>query len=257
MFLRDIVKLFVDEEVLSASGGTEPTAKKISPGHPSPVIDLDANGEASQPEDKGDAMQVDQKPTSSSKSINGTVSSTPSTQFRRSEFYAYAPPPDLSPEDLSQRKEVILLVQQLCIMGKNVQLAARMALFRTLVDRGILFAVQWALGLPEREPSNRPMISAAGEILISLLDHDLNGVRGHVLKQVVAIEKEKDAGKKGSSSADTIVEMTCRIMAQSRDLAVQCHVGDALKIWLDVPSGEAGANTAMGNTEASQVRPSS
>ena len=70
-----------------------------------------------------------------------------------------------------------------------------MALFRSLVDRGVLFAVQWALGLPEQDEtqSNKPMISAGGEILSALLDHDLNGVRGHVLKQVVAIEKESTA----------------------------------------------------------------
>jgi protein phosphatase-4 regulatory subunit 3 len=50
-------------------------------------------------------------------------------------------------------------------MGKNVQLPARMALFRTLVDRGVLFAVQWALNLPEKDDANKEMFAAAGEVL--------------------------------------------------------------------------------------------
>ena len=64
--------------------------------------------------------------------------------------------------ELKRRREVLLLVQQLCIMGKNVQLPARMALFRTLCDRGILFSVQWGLGQPDRYPEGLQMISAAG-----------------------------------------------------------------------------------------------
>jgi protein phosphatase 4 regulatory subunit 3 len=133
---------------------------------------------------------------------------------------------------------VIFLIQQLCVMGKNVQLPARMTLFRSLVDRGIIFAVQWALGLPEKEESSKPMISAAGEILAALLDHDLNGVRGHVLKQVAAIEKEREAGKKGADKAETILSLVCRMMATSRDISVQSQVGDALKTWMEVPQND-------------------
>ncbi|KDQ29679.1 hypothetical protein PLEOSDRAFT_1039040, partial [Pleurotus ostreatus PC15] len=140
-----------------------------------------------------------------------------------------------SSTEVTLRREVIFLIQQLCVMAKNVQLPARMALFRTLVDRGVLFAVQWAVGLPEKLPVNLPIIAAGGEILAALLDHDLTGVRGHVLKQVTAIEKEKDAGKKGADKAETILAMVCRILIQSRDLAVQSLVGDALKVWMDIP----------------------
>ena len=120
-------------------------------------------------------------------------------------------------------------------MGKNVQMPARMALFRTLVDRGVLFAAQWALSLSETDSANKPMISAAGEVLSALLDHDLNGVRGHVLKQVNGIEKEREAGKKGADKAESLLEMACRILATSKDLTVQSQVGDALKVWLDIP----------------------
>ncbi|KIY73923.1 DUF625-domain-containing protein [Cylindrobasidium torrendii FP15055 ss-10] len=151
----------------------------------------------------------------------------------------------LSEEDaLKRRAEVILLIQQLCAMGKNVQLPARMTLFRSLVDRGILFAVQWALGQYEKADTQRAVINAGGEILSALLDHDINGVRGHVLKQVVALDKERTAGKKGAENQKTILEMACCVMATSKDLAVQSLVGDALKTWLDVPQDANAAATS-------------
>ncbi|GLB34125.1 putative DUF625-domain-containing protein [Lyophyllum shimeji] len=272
-FLREIVRLFVDESMLNgvnaappgtANGG--PGKKAAIPGQPQQPIATGPQGEGDvAPADKAadpNAMDVDQKPPPASPKltngttpaqVNGHTGTTPAPPTTpRSNHYAFAPPDNLSEEELTQRREVIVLVQQLCIMGKNVQLAARMALFRALVDRGVLFGVQWAMSLPEREAVNKPMISAGGEILVALLDHDLNGVRGHVLKQVVAIEKERQSGRKGADKAETILEMACRIMAQSGELAVQSQVGDALKVWMDVPAGEAGAPGSAGaGTEAS------
>lgn len=81
-----------------------------------------------------------------------------------------------------RKKEVILLLQQLCTMGKNVQLPARLNLFRTLVERGVLYAVQWALTRPEKH-----LVFMAGEILTVLLDHGTVAVRNHVLVQAVAL----------------------------------------------------------------------
>ena len=101
----------------------------------------------------------------------------------------------------------MFLIQQLCVMGKNVQLPARMQLFRILTDCGIPFIVQWALEQEEYENTipvgagsggtaesssakekgkgrGKEMIAAGGEILMTLLDHDLNGVRAHIVKQL-------------------------------------------------------------------------
>jgi protein phosphatase 4 regulatory subunit 3 len=258
-FLRDIVRLFVDEEMLSVGGGPSgPTSKKTPqpPGQQSPMI-ISLNGDGTDGENSDSSeMDVDVKPQLP-KLTNGTilpVNGRASTPGKRAASYAFAPPDGLSDEEIALRKEVIILVQQLCIMGKNVQLPARMALFRALVDRGVLFGVQWALTLSENDASNKPMINAAGEILVGLLDHDLNGVRGHVLKQVLAIEKEREAGKKGADKAETILEMACRIMAQSKDLAVQSQVGEALKGWMDIPTSEpSAAAAAAAPSEASQV----
>ncbi|THH31907.1 hypothetical protein EUX98_g2284 [Antrodiella citrinella] len=138
----------------------------------------------------------------------------------------------------ARRREVLFLIQQLCVMGKNVQLPARMQLFRTLTDRGILFAVQWALGQPEDTEEGRAMIAASGEILTALLDHDLHGVRGHVVKQLSLLDKDGGAGKKlgGDKDKDTVLMLLCRVMLRSKDMAVQSQVAEALRLVMEIPS---------------------
>ncbi|KAN0131375.1 DUF625 domain containing protein [Lactarius tabidus] len=128
-------------------------------------------------------------------------------------------------------REVILLIQQLCIMGKNVQLPTRMALFKTLVDRGIVHAVQWALGQPEGTETGQQIIAVAGEILITLLDHDVNGVREHVVKQCEGFESRE-------SRDESLLTLLCGLMVRSRDLAVQTLVGDSLRLMLEMPPPE-------------------
>jgi protein phosphatase-4 regulatory subunit 3 len=182
-------------------------------------------------------MDVDRDGSGSTKTgvhVNGQSSRQGST-----------PPEDGTDEGINQRREVVFLIQQLCVMGKNVQLPARMSLFRTLVDRGILFAVQWALSFSEKDEVSKQLISAGGEILACLLDHDIHGVRGHVLKQVGAIEKEKKAGKEGADKAETVLALMCRMLASSQDLAVQCQVGDALRTLLDIPPNDSEAQVRV------------
>jgi protein phosphatase-4 regulatory subunit 3 len=128
-------------------------------------------------------------------------------------------------------REVILLIQQLCIMGKNVQLPTRMALFKTLVDRGIVHAVQWALSQPEGTETGQQIIAVAGEILITLLDHDVNGVREHVVKQCEGFESRE-------SRDESLLTLLCGLMVRSRDLAVQTLVGDSLRLMLEMPPPE-------------------
>ena len=142
---------------------------------------------------------------------------------------------DANPEGLSngvdedrRRHEVILLIQQLCIMGKNVQLPTRMGLFQTLVDRGIVQPVQWGLSQPEGTEPGQQMISVAGEVLVTLLDHDVNGVREHVVTQCDSFELRQ-------SRDESLLALLCGLMVQSRDLAVQTVVGDSLKLMLEMP----------------------
>ncbi|KAI9507010.1 DUF625-domain-containing protein [Russula earlei] len=127
-----------------------------------------------------------------------------------------------------RRREVILLIQQLCIMGKNVQLPTRMGLFKTLVDRGIVGPVQWALGQPEGTESGQQMIAVAGEVLVTLLDHDVNGVREYVVTQCEGFEARE-------SRDESLLTLLCGLMVRSRDLGVQTVVGDSLKLMLEMP----------------------
>jgi protein phosphatase-4 regulatory subunit 3 len=311
LFLKEIVRLFVDEEVLT--GGAQryqlqlqmmqqqqqiqqmqqrlqgPVVISLPPADQEEANGAGAgsgtgtvNGEGTNVKKEDDSMDVDcipkrsptppppsttppppptitsitplpanspRLPMNGALIVNGRGTPNTMTLTARSGAYSFAPPDNLSEAEVNHRREVVLLIQQLCIMGKNVQLPARMALFRILVDRGILFAVQWAMNLPETHEANKQMISTGGEVLSALLDHDLNGVRGHVLKQIMAIEKERAAGKKGADKAETLLEMVCRIMSRSRDLAVQSLVGDALKVWMDTPMGDMPGGIA----EASHV----
>ncbi|PPQ68299.1 hypothetical protein CVT25_001387 [Psilocybe cyanescens] len=282
-FLHDVVRLFVNEDMLiggssnvrrtnfqpqqqlqlqsssnqltqeqppqansSISNSSQPQTSSpplTQPQHM--IISLNANGDNVKTE--ATQMDIDQKPTiSSPKPVNGTstIAMANGRGGRRSTSYAFAPPDDLTEDDIALRREVVMLLQQLAIMGKNVQMPARITLFRTLVDRGVLFAVQWAMELPENDDSNKQMISAGGEVLSALLDHDINGVRAHVLKQIVAIEKERESAKIGADKAETFLQMLCRIMALSKDLAVQSQVGDALKVWLDTPTMDSAGGSA-------------
>ncbi|KAI0340888.1 DUF625-domain-containing protein [Trametopsis cervina] len=197
-FLREVVGIFLNEEMLFQLGGLIHEVAKEDPA---------ANSDA-----------ASSKPNSSSK-------------------------PDLTQAEIARRRDVVILIQQLCVMGKNVQLPARMALFRTLSDRGVLFAVQWALAQPEADEQGLQMISTGGEILTALLDHDLNGVRGHVLKQIGPPGDEKIV-KKGDS--DTILSLMCRVLTRSRDLGVQSQVGESLRVLMEIQGDVGDAHPAMG-----------
>ncbi|KAI0309050.1 component of IIS longevity pathway SMK-1-domain-containing protein, partial [Amylostereum chailletii] len=141
--------------------------------------------------------------------------------------------PDQDEASLPQRRrEVVLLIQQLCIMGKNVQLPTRMALFKLIVDRGVVHAIQWALSLPETTPEGQQMIAVAGEVFMTLLDHDVNGVREHIVRQC---EQNTASGAKDES----LLLSLCAIMVRSRDLAVQTLVGDALRMLLEMPIADS------------------
>ncbi|KAG1723617.1 hypothetical protein EDB19DRAFT_1951949, partial [Suillus lakei] len=113
-------------------------------------------------------------------------------------------------------------------------LAARISLFRSLVNWGILFAVQWAFSLSENDPEAKTTISIAGEVMSALLDHDLNGVRNHITKQASAIERESKEGRLMGEQAEMLLRIMCRVLTQTRDLVLQCQIRDTLKTMLDV-----------------------
>ena len=156
------------------------------------------------------------------------------------------------PDIADRKKEVVLLLQQLCSMGKNVQLPARVNLFRTLVERGVLYAVQWALCRPEKY-----LVSTAGEILTVMLDHHTLSVRNHILAQAVALN-QPSGQQEGLVPAqesqqkiaiviegrpppfkESLSQVLVRMLANCRDLALQNQLADALRMLLDVPQAES------------------
>lgn len=130
---------------------------------------------------------------------------------------------------LKRRREVIVLIQQLCVMGKGVQLPTRMQLFKMLVDRGVLHALHWALTNPEDESSGSQTVAIAGEVLMTLLDHDVNGVREQVLRQC-----EYFAGRNEQDLS--LLTLLCNRLVRSSDLAVQTLHCDALRALLEMPN---------------------
>ncbi|KAI0686628.1 component of IIS longevity pathway SMK-1-domain-containing protein [Earliella scabrosa] len=116
-FLREIARMFMDDDLLALLG--LPT-KHSDPGNESGAEGKDT--------DRMDVDQTDAKANGAPQTNGHGEGSSSSTT-------------SLSAEELTRRREVVFLVLQLCMMGKNVQLPARMALFRALVDRGIVFAV--------------------------------------------------------------------------------------------------------------------
>lgn len=80
---------------------------------------------------------------------------------------------------LDERKcDVVLFLHQLMIMGKGIQLPGRLALYRALMDRGLLFVCEWAFRRPEAH-----LLHAGAEILTLAVEHDVNAVRMHVLRE--------------------------------------------------------------------------
>lgn len=78
----------------------------------------------------------------------------------------------------AKKRDLVVFLHQLMVMGKGLQLANRLALYRTLLDRGLLFACEWAFR--QREAV---ILHAGAEILTLAVEHDVNAVRLHVLRE--------------------------------------------------------------------------
>lgn len=165
-----------------------------------------------------------------------------------------------------RRAPALLLLHQFCTMGKNGQVPFRLALFRSLVDRGILYPVQWALG-----QSDVRVLNTAAEILAMVLDHDAGGVRGHILRQVEEdARREGGEGAAGTSGAEgstpvngagppvssslmtgfphppTLLAMMSSILTSTRhELSLKSQLADSFKTLMDVPGLDTTVRTRV------------
>ncbi|UZJ55095.1 hypothetical protein CBS101457_004415 [Exobasidium rhododendri] len=127
-------------------------------------------------------------------------------------------------EESEERKaEAIIFLQQLCAMGKQIQLPVRVALYRTLTEWGLLIVLEYALSRTESRLRN-----AAAEVLMTITEYDATGIRVHVLDQV-----EKKA-------TPLITKMSEILHENHGDLGLKTQITESLRILFD--SGPDGAS---------------
>lgn len=145
---------------------------------------------------------------------------TTSEQFLSSLFQLFERDRTVSDE---RKAEAIIFIQQLCAVGKQVQLPSRLALFRTLTEWGLLIVLEYALGRPEPRLRN-----AAAEILTLIIEYDASGVRVHILEQV----------DKGLSPL--LGKLASILHEEQGDLGLKTQITESLRILFDAgPDGSA------------------
>ena len=217
--------------------------------------DEDAEGEVKLDKGKGKETIGPQLPSTigpqlpSSATLTNGSSTTPSSS-------AVAAADDMTPvvSPSSDRKhDAILFLQSFALMAKNLQLPLRAAFFRSLADRGLLRVIEMALtrDITREDPQMRGAVIA---ILMSLVDHDSNNVRGYSLKR----KNEGEAGKEGAGDKDKaeaagtgtgtgpgsggskpLMEFLIELFIGEEDLGLKAQMSEALRVLVDA-GGEGG-----------------
>lgn len=119
------------------------------------------------------------------------------------------------PEKDAKKRDLVVFLHQLMVMGKGLQLANRLALYRTLLDRGLLFACEWSFR--QREAV---ILHAGAEILTLAVEHDVNAVRLHVLR-------EEEVSRR------TLVLEVIKLLQNTRDQGLMQQMIESLKTLLE------------------------
>jgi protein phosphatase-4 regulatory subunit 3 len=117
-----------------------------------------------------------------------------------------------------KKRDTVMFLHQLFTLAKPMQVMSRLALYRGLVDRGLLHVVEWAFR--QREAS---VLHTASEILTFALEHDTNMVRGHILK-------EHDAG------VPTLLVEIRKVQHATENSGLASHLTDNIRHLLDMPN---------------------
>lgn len=133
------------------------------------------------------------------------------------DFRPDAPDP---PAPASKKRDLVQFLHQLMIMGKGIQIQNRLPLYRILVERGLLHACEWAFC--QREAT---ILHAGAEVLTLAVEHDVNAVRVHVLR-----EEEM--------SQRTLVVEIVGLLQSTADQGLIQQMTEALKTLLE-PGAEA------------------
>ncbi|EIW73149.1 hypothetical protein TREMEDRAFT_24823, partial [Tremella mesenterica DSM 1558] len=126
------------------------------------------------------------------------------------------------PSPLDDRKrDVVLFLHQLMLMGKGLQLPNRLALYRNLIEHNLLIVCEWAFRRSEAQ-----LLHPAAEILTLLVEHDVNGVRVHVLKE----EKAK---------RPTLITEMISLLTSTKNLGLMSQMAESMRILLDTAPEES------------------
>ncbi|ORX34996.1 component of IIS longevity pathway SMK-1-domain-containing protein [Kockovaella imperatae] len=125
-------------------------------------------------------------------------------------------------EPLDDRKrDIVLFLHQLMIMGKSVQLPNRVALYRNLLEKGLLYVCEWAYTRHEAQ-----ILHAGAELLSLAVEHDVNVFRRHCLQAHQARRR-------------TLLADMIGLMNATQNIGLLSQTMDTLRSILDVGMDEA------------------
>ena len=117
--------------------------------------------------------------------------------------------------DVKRKEQAVYFLQQCAAIAKTLQMQSRANLLNNFIAHGLFAVITFAVKHPE--PSMR---TTGIDILVALLDHDPNMMRGYMLKAV---------SEKKIPLTDTLIEL----LHAETDLGVKNQLADAIKILLD------------------------
>ncbi|KIW45480.1 uncharacterized protein PV06_03871 [Exophiala oligosperma] len=138
-----------------------------------------------------------------------------------------------SPEntDVKRKEQAVHFLQQCAAIAKTLQMQARANLLNNFIAHGLFSVITFAV-----KHSEASMRTTGIDILVALLDHDPNMMRGYMLKAV---------HEKKTPLTDTLIDL----LHAETDLGVKNQLADAIKILLDP---QPPSNDPMGNRQNSE-----
>ncbi|EXJ94994.1 hypothetical protein A1O1_00112 [Capronia coronata CBS 617.96] len=128
--------------------------------------------------------------------------------------------------DINRKEQAVHFLQQCTAIAKTLQMQARATLLNNFIAHGLFAVITFAVKHP-----SATMRTTGIEILVALLDHDPNMMRGYMLNAV---------HEKKTPLTDTLIDL----LHAETDLGVKNQLADAIKILLDPqpPSSDPMAN---------------
>lgn len=133
-------------------------------------------------------------------------------------------------EDIKRKEQAVHFIQQCCAIAKTLQMQNRATLLNNFISHGLFHVIAFAV-----RHSSASMRTTGIDVLVALLDHDPNMMRGYMLKSVQ---------DKRVPLTDTLVEL----LHVETDLGVKNQLADTIKILLDPsPPQNEGPGNRPGN----------